>query len=507
MNITKKAKSFDQLTAELLIVGVRRNSDQVKGWEQFVSFFGPSVEDWLKSGDIQTEQKKLTKLPVTTSNQNVKRVLFVGLGDQKTLTDKILRETFGLVGKELKKLKASNFAIWPESFTAAPIDENDIAFLSAEGIGMGYYTIPHYKTTSNEPDQYLESVEFVTNSDINEIVSSYQVGKVYADSVNEARSLVNQPPNILTAPVLADYAFELAKQYDFEVEILSKKELEELGMGGILSVNQGSSIEPRMITLKYKATDEWDQVIGLVGKGVTYDTGGYSIKPKTGMVGMKGDMGGAAAVLGAMKIIGELRPDQNVVAVIGATDNMISSDAMKPDDVITTFSGKTVEVLNSDAEGRLVLADAVTYAKQHGANYLIDVATLTGGVITALGFDKTGALTNNEGFFDAFIESSIETGEFVWGMPLTESDKKRIRKSDVADLNNSPGSDGHMIFGGGFVGEFVGNTPWIHLDIAGTSDAKSAHDLGPKGGTGVMVRTLATFIERFKDLQQERTSI
>ncbi|CAM5218781.1 putative cytosol aminopeptidase OS=Ureibacillus acetophenoni OX=614649 GN=pepA PE=3 SV=1 [Ureibacillus acetophenoni] len=506
MKTIKDMKTFETTTSELLIVGVRKNSNLIKGWDQFISFFGNSIEEWIREGDIQTDQKKLTKIPVKTSNSNVKRILFVGLGDRKKLTEQLLRETFGLVGKELKKLKANSFSIWLESFTAAPIDENDIAFLSAEGIGMGYYTIPNYKTTSNEPDTTIETVEFVTEADIDEVVSSFNVGKVYADSVNEARSLVNRPPNLLTAPDLADYAVQLAEQYGFEVEILNKAELEELGMGGILAVNQGSSIEPRMITLKYQAKETFENVVGLVGKGVTYDTGGYSIKPKTGMVGMKGDMGGAAAVLGAMRIVGELRPDQNVVAVIGATDNMISSDAMKPDDVITTYSGKTVEVLNSDAEGRLVLADAVTYAKQHGANYLIDVATLTGGVITALGYDKTGALSNNEAFFDAFIEASIETGEFVWGMPLTESDKKRIRKSDVADLNNSPGSDGHMIFGGGFVGEFVENTPWIHLDIAGTSDAKSAHDLGPKGGTGVMVRTLATLVERFEDLQKERNS-
>jgi len=198
-----------------------------------------------------------------------------------------------------------------------------------------------------------------------------------------------------------------------------------------------------------------------------------------------------------MKIIGETKPKKNVVAVIGATDNMISGDAFKPDDVITTYSGKTVEIKNADAEGRLVLADAVTYAKQHGADYLIDVATLTGGVITALGYDKTGALTNHEGFFDKFMEASIKTGEFVWGMPLTERDKKRIRESQLADLNNSPGSDGHMIFAGGFVGEFVDNTPWIHLDIAGTSDASKPYELGPKGGTGVMVRTLAAFVEDF----------
>ncbi|WP_346234713.1 leucyl aminopeptidase [Lysinibacillus telephonicus] len=496
MKIVKEAKTFNQVDTELLIVGVQKNCDHIKGWNNFVSFYGENVEEWIRSGDIGTERKKMTKIPYTGSNAKIKRVLFVGLGDTKTLTENELRETFGLVGKQLRALKANEFTIWLESFTASPIDEQTIAFLFAEGAGLGFYQVPHYKTTSNEVDVYMDAVHFVTDGDIDEIAASYEVGKIYADAVNEARSLVNLPPNLLTAKDLANYAEQLAKQYDFEIEILNKEDLEELGMGGILSVNKGSTEEPRLITIKYQATEKWEDVVGLVGKGVTYDTGGYSIKSKTGMVGMKGDMGGAAAVLGAMKIIGELRPNKNVVAVIGSTDNMISGDAFKPDDVITTYSGKTVEVLNTDAEGRLVLADAVTYAKQQGANYLIDIATLTGGVITALGYDKTGALTNNEAFFDSFIEASIETGEFVWGMPLTERDKKRIRKSDIADLNNSPGSDGHMIFAGGFVGEFVGDTPWIHLDIAGTSDTTSAYDLGPKGGTGVMVRTLATFIER-----------
>lgn len=496
MKILKEAKTFEQVSTELLIVGVQRNSDHIKGWERFVSFYGEQIENWLRSGDIECERKKLTRIPYIGENQNLKRILFVGLGDTKTLTENELRETFGLVGKKIRAMKSNNFTIWLESFTADPINESDIAFLAAEGIGLGFYTIPHYKTTSNEQDTYIDNVHFVTEADIDEIAASFEVGTTYAHCVNEARNLINLPPNLCTATDLANYAVQLAEQYDFEVEILDKGQLEELGMGGILCVNQGSTQEPRMITLKYRATEKWKDVIGLVGKGVTYDTGGYSIKSKTGMVGMKGDMGGAAVVLGAMKIIGELRPEKNVVAVIGSTDNMISGDAFKPDDVITTYSGKTVEILNTDAEGRLVLADAVTYARQHGANYLIDVATLTGGVITALGYDKTGALTNNEAFFDEFIEAAIEAGEFVWGMPLTERDKKRIRKSDIADLNNSPGSDGHMIFAGGFVGEFIGDTPWIHLDIAGTSDASAPHDLGPKGGTGVMVRTIATFIER-----------
>ncbi|MEO4054350.1 leucyl aminopeptidase [Solibacillus sp. CAU 1738] len=497
MNIVKEAKTFETISTEVLVVGVQKHREQMKNWSLFPAAFGEEIDVWLQAGDISSDEKKITKLPVV--GKTVKRIVFVGIGEGKNVTEEVLRGAFGLVGKELKALKTGEYTIWLESFVTENISAEDVAFLAGEGTGLGFYSIPNYKTTSNVVDTYLDTVHFVTEANMDEVTSSYEVGLIYASAVNEARNLVNLPPNMLTATDLANYAVELGNQYDFEVEILNKAQMEELGMGGILSVNQGSSEEPRLITVKYQAKDKWEDVVGLVGKGVTYDTGGYSLKPREGMVGMKGDMGGAAAVLGAMKIIGETRPNKNVVAVIGSTDNMVSGTAFKPDDVITTYSGKTVEVLNTDAEGRLVLADAVTYAKQQGANYLIDVATLTGGVIVALGNDKTGALTNDEAFFEAFMEATIETGEFVWRLPLTESDKKRIRKSDMADLNNSPGRDGHMIFGGGFVGEFAEETPWIHLDIAGTSDAAAPHDLGPKGGTGAMVRTLACFIEQLAE--------
>jgi leucyl aminopeptidase len=301
---------------------------------------------------------------------------------------------------------------------------------------------------------------------------------------------------------MANYAIELAGKYDFEVEILDKEEIEKLGMGAFLAVNQGSKEPPKMIVLKYQGKDEWKNVIGLVGKGITFDTGGYSIKTKQGIVGMKTDMGGAASVLGVMEIIGELRPEQNVVAVIPSTDNMISGGAFKPDDVITSMSGKTIEVLNTDAEGRLVLSDAITYAKHHGAEYLIDVATLTGGVITALGLHTTGAMTNYEPLFEQIVEASMEAGEQVWQLPLFESEKERVRKSKVADLNNSPGSEGHAIVAGAFIGEFAENTPWVHLDIAGTATTSKEHDLGPAGATGVMTRTLAIFVERFEPIEK-----
>ncbi|PIC66604.1 leucyl aminopeptidase [Sporosarcina sp. P21c] len=489
------ASAIDQTEVEVLIIGIPDHPENVEGFDLFVESFHPLLPDWIKSQDVQQKFKTITKMPAL-SKQRYDRVYFVGVGNQKRLTEQPLRELFAEVGKQLNQDRVRTVGVWIAPFCNEEINSEDVAFLASEGIGMGSYTYEGFKTSSNEVDISLTTVTFITTEDEERVTAAGEVGMISAHAVNEARTLVNVPPNLLTPTKMAEYAQELAESYDLEIDILGKAEMEELGMGAILAVNQGSVEEPKLIVLKYQATEQWEDVVGLVGKGITYDTGGYSLKPKDGMVGMKGDMGGAAAVLGAMAIIGESRPKKNVMAVIASSDNMISGEAFKPDDVITSLSGKTIEVLNTDAEGRLVLADAVTYAKQAGAEYLIDVATLTGGVIVALGNDKTGTLTNDDAFYKKFQEAADETGEFIWQLPLTESDRKRIRKSDVADVNNSPGRDGHMIFGGGFVGEFVGDTPWIHLDIAGTSDAASPHALGPKGATGVMVRTLATFVER-----------
>ncbi len=497
------ASAIDQTEVEVLVVGVPDHPENVEGFDDFAKAFHPSLMDWIKSHDVQQKFNMITKMPAL-SKQTYERVYFVGVGRQKELTEQQVREVFAEVGKQLHKDRVRTVGVWTAPFCNEEINCEDVAFLASEGISMGSYEYEGYKTSSNEVDVPLTAVTFITGADAQSITAAGEVGMISAHAVNEARTLVNMPPNILTATKMAEYATELAATYDLEIDVLGKAEMEELGMGAILAVNKGSVEEPKLIVLKYQATEQWEDVIGLVGKGVTYDTGGYSLKPKDGMVGMKGDMGGAAAVLGAMAIIGESRPKKNVIAVIASTDNMISGEAFKPDDVITSLSGKTIEVLNTDAEGRLVLADAVTYAKQAGADYLIDVATLTGGVIVALGNDKTGTLTNNDAFHKQFQEAADETGEFIWQMPLTENDRKRLRKSDVADLNNSPGRDGHMIFGGGFVGEFVGDTPWIHVDIAGTSEAASPHVLGPKGATGVMVRTLATFVERLAAEKEEQ---
>lgn len=482
---------------ETLVIGLFEKTNKLEGIAAEVdSVLEGQLTTLLKEGDISAKQKSITKLH-TLGRFPAKRIYFVGLGKEEKLSFEALRDTYGKLFKTLKGAKIEEVTIALDSFTTETIDQTEAAHAIGEAVSLSTYRFADYKQKSNEPEKEIREVVIYSDSDSDEIEAGLTVGYAYAKGTNSARTLVNLPGNMLTATDMANYAKELGEKYQFEVEILEKEEMEKLGMGALLAVNKGSVEPPKMIVLKYQGKENWEDVIGLVGKGITFDTGGYSIKPKDGIVGMKSDMGGAAAVLGAMEVIGELKPDQNVVAVIPATDNMISGSAFKPDDVVTAMSGKTIEILNTDAEGRLALADAVTYAKHHGASYLVDVATLTGGVIVALGNDITGAMTNNEELFEQVLEASNEVGEPIWRLPITEKHKERVRKSPVADLNNSPGRDGHAIFAGTFIGEFAEDTPWVHLDIAGTATTNAAYDLGPAGATGVMVRTLATFVERF----------
>lgn len=482
---------------EAIVIGIFDENKQLNGLLNEVNdLLDGQVLNLLKEGDIATKKKTVTKIH-TLGKIASKRIYFVGLGKKSELTIESLREAFGSVFKAVKAAKLTSVGVAIDTFVSDKIDAIDASHACGEALPLATYKFADYKRKPKEPEINLESVVVYSDYDTVEVETSLTVGYAYGKGTNSARTLVNLPGNMLTATDMANYAQELAIKYGFEVEILEKEEMERLGMGALLAVNKGSVERPKMIVLKYQGKEKWNDVIGLVGKGITFDTGGYSIKPKDGIVGMKVDMGGAAAVFGAMEVIGELRPEQNVVAVIPSTDNMISGSAMKPDDVITALSGKTIEVLNTDAEGRLALADGITYAKHHGADYLVDVATLTGGIIIALGVNTTGAMTNNEALFEQVLEASSQASEPIWRLPISEKDKERVRTSKVADLNNSPGREGHAIMAGTFLNEFAENTPWVHLDIAGTATTAKESELGPEGATGVMVRTLATFVDRF----------
>lgn len=490
-----------QSEIDTLIMGLFQQNKPLAGFiKELDDQLNGQIHSLIKSGDISTKTKEISKI-FPLGKLNIKRIYFIGLGNPQKYNKELAKEVFGKVFQRLQSANLEYANILLESFTNEKVDLLDAAYVLGEALPLSTYKVKDYKQRPNVPEKEIQELTIIVKEDTEKVKEMLSYGYAFGNGTNSARTLVNMPSNLLTATELAQYAIELAQTYQFEIEVLEKDTMKQLGMGGILAVNKGSTEPPKMIVLKYQGKEEWEDVIGLVGKGITYDSGGYSLKPKDGLVNMKSDMAGAAAVLGAMEIIGEIRPKQNVIAVIPATDNMISGSAMTPDNVITTMSGKTVEVLNTDAEGRLALADAITYAKHHKAKYIVDVATLTGGIIIALGTHTSGAMTNHEMLFEQVLEASHECGERIWRLPIIDLDRERVRKSQMADLNNSPGREGHAIMAGVFLEAFAEDTPWVHLDIAGTATTSSNSSLGPKGATGVMTRTLATFVERFEPIE------
>ncbi len=488
LTITQKWKPEDPL-----VVGVSADENQSILIEKIKDAAGLHTADYLKSGLIQPPPGRVENVIVPYENQMV-RVLCIGLGSRQMMTKTDRRNLWGQAFQQIEAQGVERCSLLLETLIPDGQQYKEWTALLAETIGLSTYKQENYKTGSDEVKRLKSLSIFSAQFDQAAMETAVAEGMAYAEGANTARKLVHLPSNILTASELAAQSLKMAERFGFDAQILEKEDMENLGMGALLAVNQGSVEPPKLIVLKYQGLEEWEDVTALVGKGITYDTGGYSIKPKTGMPGMKGDMGGAAAVLGAMETIGRIKPEKNVMAVIPSTDNMISGGAFKPDDVITSMSGQTIEVLNTDAEGRLALGDAVTYARSEGADRVIDVATLTGGVVTALGSWMTGAMTNDESFYKQIEKAGQETGEGIWLLPYNDDYKAQVRKSSIADLNNSPTRKAHAIMGGAFVGAFAEGVPWVHLDIAGTSVAESGHALGPEGPTGVMARTLAYYV-------------
>ncbi|ARK31902.1 leucyl aminopeptidase [Halalkalibacter krulwichiae] len=481
-------ENFDlQADHDALVLGVFQN----ESLQEDVVTLNETVNGQIEN--IKRAKGELEKM-YTLGQVKASVIYIIGLGEKKEYSTEVLREKMALLGKQIRTDKVTKLGVLLNSFAASDsVESIDAAVLVGEGLALGLYEVDHYKEKTNEVDVAIENVT-IYGKDIEALMEAVHTGYTYGMGTNRARKLVNIPGNLMTPTDLAEEAIELAKQHGFEYEILERADMEELGMGALLAVAAGSDQPPKMIVLTYKGNEQSDELIGFVGKGLTFDSGGISIKPRENMHEMKMDMGGAAAVLGAMDIIGTLKPKTNVLAVIPSSENLLNGSALKPGDVIRSLSGKTIEVRNTDAEGRLILADGVTYAKQLGVTSLIDVATLTGAVIIALGNCTTGAITNNEALMEDVLEASAETGEWIWRLPNYAPYKNLLRSSDVADLNNAPGRPAGSITAGLFIGEFAEDTPWVHLDIAGTAWQSKPSNLGPLGGTGAMARTLAQVV-------------
>ncbi len=417
--------------------------------------------------------------------------LYVGVGELAKLKVDNLRKVYHKVGKVLSKYKVVEANVDTSKF-----EENTALYTEAvvEGLLQSQSVFDKY-LTEKKFNKTLETIYMSPVSDL-DVIKIADDFKVVFEGIEVTRELVNERPMHLYPETLANHAKEVLEPVGVKVSILDKKQIQDLEMDALLAVNMGSDKEPRFIIMEYNGNPDSDNKVALVGKGVTYDTGGYSLKPSLSMDTMFSDMAGAATVVGAMLAIAKAKLPQNVVALIAATENLVSGSAYKPGDIIGSMSKKTIEVLNTDAEGRLTLADALWYAHDVvKADKIVDLATLTGACVVALGEITTAAITNDEELLNEVLEASKVAGEPIWEMP-TNDDYRNMVKSDYADLlNTSKGVGGGTITAGLFLENFVGETPWVHLDIAGTAHSKSARGYLPQGATGIHVKTLYNLIK------------
>lgn len=430
----------------------------------------------------------------TCGEGKIQDIIVVGLGRDKELNNEIIRKSLGSACKKAIALKCKKVFI--KIINSTVISEKDIIKSMVEGLGLAEYSFNRYKKDKKENslDFTLGNTE-KENQEDNKINEYIKEAKLLVEATIIARNLTNEPANILYPETLVERVGEIGRESGFEVEVFDEKQIKSLKMDAFLSVAKGSDNPPRLIVMRYNGNPQDSNILGLVGKGLTYDSGGYSIKPTDGMVTMKGDMGGAASVIGTMSAIAKSNLRINVVAVVAACENLISGRAYKPGDIIGSMAGKTIEVLNTDAEGRLTLVDAVSYIiEKENADEVIDIATLTGAAVVALGDKVTAVVSNNNEFYNELEEAAKVTGEKFWRLPYFDEYKEQI-KSEIADLKNLGGKYGGAITAGAFVGEFVKDKPWLHLDIAGTAWADSASEYSIKGGTGVPVRTIYQLIK------------
>jgi leucyl aminopeptidase len=425
------------------------------------------------------------------------KVVLAGLGKSENLTLEGLRQGAGSAAQYARGLGANTLATGIEATGQTPIGPSEAAQAVVEGTVLALYRFNKFKTEENDRRDVAGVTLIASDHEQAKTVRhGAEVGRVLAESANLARSLINHPSNQMTPTILAEQAHQMAKDCHLKCEVLDRKDMEKLGMGLLLGVAQGSEEPPKFIILEHRGGKRGQGNLVFVGKGITFDSGGISIKPAEGMERMKYDMSGGAAVIGALRATALLQVPQNVIGLIPATENLPSGKATKPGDVHRAMNGKTAEIINTDAEGRLILGDALAYAARYKPVACVDLATLTGACVVALGHEAIGMMGNTQGeaLMDRLRRAGIRTGERVWQLPLWDEYLEHV-KSDVADVKNvGMGRAAGAIAGAAFLAKFVDGFPWVHLDIAGTAWADREQSYKPKGGTGVGVRLLTQML-------------
>lgn len=425
---------------------------------------------------------------LTAEHLRATRMVTVGLGPRGEWTLHRLRQA---VGKGLQTAGQSQPATVGVALTGLPDDGPSAIEAAVQGLELAAWEYRGFYQTERTPFRPAITL-VVRDGEAAEREGAVQRGGIVADAQNLVRELGWTPSSHLPPARLAEIAADRARRAGLEVDIFDEAKLAELKMGALLGVGQGSAHPPRLVVMRYRGGG--DRTLALVGKGITFDSGGISLKPPAGMEEMKYDMLGAAAVLGAMVAIGRLRPRLDVVGLMAIAQNMPSGSAYKPGDVVTAFNGKSIEVINTDAEGRVALADAVSYAVHLGVDWIVEASTLTGAAITVLGHEATPLVATDDDLARAVTEAGAAEGERIWRLPAYP-EYKRLYRSDVADLKNAPGRDAGTITGGMIIAEFAGDVPFAHLDIAGTAWTDSGPLNRKKGATGVMVRTFVRLAE------------
>lgn len=456
---------------------------------------GGAITDLIKKGEI-TGKYKETRIIHIRGAIEAERVLVAGLGKSTDFTFEKIRHISAEALKAAKRVGATKIATIvhgapPTSGQAgiAGLDAEKSAQALVEGAILGTYSFKKYLTKPGNGKEIDElSILEADANKIKAVEKGAKQGGILADATNFAKDLVNEPANTLTPTELARRAASVAKENGLESEILDKADMEKLGMGVLLSVSKGSDEPPKFIVLRYKGNNSKVN-LGLIGKGITFDSGGISIKPAEGMQEMKGDMAGGAAVIAAMAAIAKLKPKVNVTALVPAVENMPSGKASRPGDVVKAMNGKSVEIISTDAEGRMILADALCYANKLKLTHVVDAATLTRACAIALGNHYAGAFANDKGLMKRVSDSAAESGEKIWEFPLAEDYKEEL-KSDVADMKNVGSRYGGSITAALFLSDFIGKTPWVHLDIAGPAYSEKEDGYNTKGGRGFGVRLL-----------------
>ena len=496
MQFKVSKESIVSLASDCIVLTLTEDKDTVRGLAQQVDEkMDHRISHLIAEREITGSFGEVTILH-TWGKIPAKRVLVLGFGKEEKLTLARARAAFAIAARKAQDIGVKELTVAVTQKYKDLWNPVDLGQVVVEGIMLGVYKMDSFKTVPTSANKIERILVTVDGISLDAVQAGVERGLIFADAQNYARELTNLPANYLTPAILATEAKKIAKENQLEVDVLDKEQLEEYNMGALLAVAKGSAEAPKMIVLKYMGAPDSKDIIGFVGKGITFDSGGIQIKPEKDMDEMKGDMAGAATVLGTMKAVGSLKPHLNIIAVIPAAENMVSGSAVHPGDVVTSYSGKTIEIKHTDAEGRLILADAISYAKFLGATKLVDVATLTGSVISALGDQYSGVFTNDQQWLKEFKEAAKISGENSWELPLDDGYNDLI-ESDIADIKNDGGRPAGAIQGAMFLRAFADETPWIHVDIAGTSEAPATKGLHTKGATGVMVRTLTALAIRF----------